>query len=217
MTQNVFDTAAWYLLSYTNTLSFSEWRDTAKQAYSDLEKKYGAASAKDNLAKMVAYYCMEVAPGATGRKAMSHFRKVHQWADFRDADTWWLDEWKARRQFDVVVTEMRMRCTELPSVPPEEVHNDPWGREALRVIMAEAQRRIAWDKRSSIENLETIEKCARISISIWGGWAVWNLYDMNILRDRDRIPSLQSMYFLDRVVVEEYGENLPTLKMKEYL
>jgi hypothetical protein len=217
VSKNVFDTAAWYLLSYSNTLSFSEWRETVKQTYVDLEKRYGAASAIDNLSKMVAYYCMEVAPGATGRRASSHFRKVHQWADFRDADTWWLEEWKSRRQFDTGVAELRLQCSSVPSLTPENVHNDHWGREALRVVLAEAQRRIEWDKRSSLGNLETIEQCARVSISVWGGWVVWDLYNREILKQRDRIPSLQSMYFLDRVIVEEYGENLPNLKMKEYL
>lgn len=216
MTQNVFDSGAWYLLAYSNTMSFSDWRATCKQSYVDLEAKYGVASAKDNLAKMVAYYCMEVAPGQAGRKAISHFRKVHTWSDFRDADTWWLEEWKKRRIFDNEVTRIRAACINIPSVDPLNVHHDSFGRSALDVLHAEQARRYEWEKhRYSEQNIGTMDACWRTTISMMGASAILDLYERDLLRDKIRIPNLQTSYWLERLLVEEYGDKLVAAKERE--
>jgi hypothetical protein len=216
VTQNVFDSGAWYLLAYTNTMSFSEWRAACKQTYVDLEGRFGVGAAKDNLAKMIAYYCMEVAPGPSGRKAISQFRKVHSWSDFREGDCWWLDEWKTRRAFDLEVARVRSGCIRIPSIDPSEIQNEYNGRAALDVLISEQMRRYEWERhRYSKDNLSTMEACWRVTISMFGGSGILDLHQRDLLKDKIRIPNLQTSYWVERVLVEEYGEKLITAKERE--
>jgi hypothetical protein len=215
LSTNIFDSAAWYLLSYSNTLSFSEWRDTVKQVYAELEKSYGTSSAADILSKMVAYYCMESCPGKSGRAAASAFRKSHKWEDFRNANDWWCDEWLKRRKFDQTVVSIRKACSELPSLPVELIHEDHYGRRCLDIIMAEAVKRSNFGSRYSKDNLVMIESLARVMISIYGGEAVFFLLSKPLIKDWNKIPSLQTMYFLERELVAAYGDSLIRMKQRE--
>ena len=206
---NSFDDAAWYLISYSNTLTFVEWRQAVKQAYLELEALYGTSSAMSLLNKMVAYYCLEIGGGYRGRQAISKFRKVHTWSDFRNSDGWWASEWRERRAFDQRVHELRKLLLQIPSVPSSMLEHDPESRESLSILMTEAE------KRHGIDNLLSCEQVFRSVISIYGGHAIIALHERGILTSRARIPSLLSSYFLERALVEEFGDALLDMKPGE--
>jgi hypothetical protein len=202
---NAFDTAAWYLLLYSGTLSFSEWRKTVKQVYKELEQQYGTNNATKVLNKMVAYYCLEIGQSYRDRKAISKFRKVHTWQDFRESDNWWIKEWNDNKKQDKMVQEIRSKLIELPSIAPEDIEDDDLGREALRVLLLEAEFR----KQGEVD-----ESVFRALISIYGGYSILQLYRDGTLRSRAAIPSILGSYFIEKSLVQKYGEALLDMKIK---
>lgn len=210
MPENSFDKAAWYLLSYSGTLSLDVWRDAVVQLYSELEASYGPSQAQKLLNKVVAYYCMEIGQSYQGRKAIAKFRQIHKWADFKNSDNWWREEWLARREFDFRVQEIRAKLIAEPSVPPEDIHHDSLGREALSVLMDEARRR------HGEYVTDDLEEVFRILISIYGGHAILSLWHDGILTDYRRVTTLLSSYFIERELVATYGNALVNMKQREY-
>jgi hypothetical protein len=204
---NKFDEAAWFLYTYTGTLSFSDWRKAVKQTFFDLEKEYGTAEANKLLRRMMAYYCMEVGTSYKGVQAISKFRNCHRWPDFKNSDAWWVDEWNTRRVFDKEVGRIRAELLKIPSIAPEDVQDDDLSREAVRVLHSEAEKRAKND-----ENRELNDALYRVMVSIYGARAILSLYNSGLLADRQKIPSVTSSYFLERSLVSTYGEKLLAMK-----
>ena len=208
--ESIFDKSAWYLHAYSGTLSHAEWKKTTIAAYEDVDAitKGDHNSSMKTLQKMVAYYCMEIGPNQRGRQASSKFRRVHEWADFRKSDNWWLDEWKDRQSFDKMVAEIRIKSAHLPSLNPYQIEDDAESREALGAILR------VIDKKHGREAAIEAEKEMRDLISWYSGGPILYVVDNGEVYKRELVPTIVNRYFLERYLISVYGEKIILVKKK---
>ena len=206
---NWFAKAAMYLYTFTGTLTSKEWEDTIKRVYKEHEIKLGTKGAMDHVIAMVAYYCMEIGSMYKGTQALGKFRSCYLWPDFRIPDPWWKEQWKKKKQEEEYVLKIREKLVKIPSISPEGIEHHYVARTALNNLKEEINYRHNNELPTKLDNE------LRVLISIYGGSAINYLYDRGLLKDRTMVPTIVSTYFVEHIIVKEFGEKLITMKSYE--
>jgi hypothetical protein len=207
---NWFDKSAKYLFVYSGTLTPQEWKTIIKQVYKDNERLYGISGAQAMTIAMVAYYCIEVGSMYKGRQAASKFKSCNRWPDFSIPDAYWKEEWEERKILDLQIESVETKLIEYGvTLPPDKIEASNWSRDALYLILDEIEYRHGKETR------ERMEPEMRKFISLYSGFATLNFIQTGKIRNRELIPNLVSSYFLQRAIVQEFGDSIVDMKKAE--
>jgi hypothetical protein len=218
MANNYFDNLAFYLLAYSGTGTIDGWRESIIKVYENIGNKSDISVAKERVARMVMYWCIEVGTTYKAPLAYSKFRKCYVWEDFResfsDSENFLVNEWLKMKEHDNKITERRKALACLPSIPVDRVEHDAESREALRILVNECTRR--HDSKTAQGNIPIF----RMLISIYTGHPFiilgtspdpgWPIGAP--ICSKKNIPNLLTSYWLEDALDRFFGDALLSMK-----
>lgn len=159
---NFFERAAWYMTTYTDTLSVSEWQKVLEDVFgtfvsgNTVSKHMSIQDAKAEILYMVRFWVVEMGRGYRGSMAVHKFKKCHRWNDFYDSKN--DPEQFVAKEFEQIVA--RKKATDawlealgrIPGVPVEDIWTDPRTREGMRILTLGAKTRYSEDEAKKFES-----------------------------------------------------------------
>lgn len=207
-----------YLLAYSGTGTYEGWVKTIQDVFNTFSKKFDIAVARDRIAKMTMYWCIEVGASYRAPLAYHKFERCYTWPDFNTSfsDSWLVEEWTKKREEWRTIEQRRLELSRIPGISPELVIHDFYSRDVLVTLKEQCERRhgaeITTRNHGLFCNL----------ISIYGSQSLSRLTESPVrskpwlapINQRDVIPNMLNTFWIEKYLNDTFGEDL--IKYKKF-
>lgn len=151
MSSNFFERAAWYMTTYTDTMSVERWQGVLEDVFTSfidgtsISKRMSMQDAKAEILHMVRFWTVEVGRSYREELAVHKFKKCNRWNDFYDSkndpDQFVIKEFEKMVARKKVTDAWMESLGQLSSVELDQVWIDPRTREGMRTLVTGSQAR----------------------------------------------------------------------------